>query len=257
MVIDHKHSKLRLMKRLLPLLLLIATSAAMGESGAYRVEIIIFRHLQPAAEAALVDELRSFSQFPDLKTEPQPDWQPGMYRADLPDDLRALADKSNRMKDVWRRLNSSDDYQTLTYASWEQNRTDYYPPMRVHDENIIFTEAIPAPSIAFAEVLTGRYPVVDSRTYYVLDGSIQLRRSRFLHLFLDLEYRADAAQNAQLPSALDFSDIPARMENNTGFTRAQRIFKLKQNRQIRTGRMQYFDTPYLGALVFVSAIQPK
>jgi len=265
LVIDHKHSKLRLMKRLLPLLLLIATSAAMAESGAYRVEVVVFQHLQAEAEAVLVEELRSYSQFPELRPEPQPvdktvmptDGQPAAYRADLPDDLRVLTDKSTRMKDVWRRLTSSAYYQTLAYASWEQNRTDYYPPMRVHDENIIATEAIRTPTIGFLEVLSGNNPGVGRRNFYGLDGSVQLRRSRFLHLFLDLEYRADTAQNAQLPSALDFSDIPSRMESDVDFSRAHRVFKLKQNRQIRTGRMQYFDTPYFGALVFVSAVQPK
>jgi hypothetical protein len=34
------------------------------------------------------------------------------------------------------------------------------------------------------------------------------------------------------------------------------VFQIRQNRQVRTGQMQYFDTPQFGVLVLVTATQP-
>ena len=55
------------MKRLMPLLLILLSSASLAESGAYRVEVIVFRNLEAIAEASDVEKLRSFSHFPGLE----------------------------------------------------------------------------------------------------------------------------------------------------------------------------------------------
>jgi hypothetical protein len=225
------------MKRLLPFLLLLVSITTLAESGAYRVEVIVFRNLNVATEATGTEALRSFSHLPDFE-EPVPAMG---FPGDLPEDLHIITQKSPRMNDVWRRLRSSSNYQPLVHVAWQQNRTDYYPPMRIHDQQIIDTQLRPPTHIMIAD-LAAEDPLAAYRsTFFQLDGSLQLRRSRFLHLFLDLEYRQEELQ-AGIGSMTDSSV-------NHG------IFTLKQNRQIRTGRMQYFDTPFMGALVFVSAIR--
>ncbi len=275
------------MKRLLPLLLLLS-SAALAESGVYRVEVIVFRNLDAMAEPASVVELRNFSQFPDLE-EPTIELEntplgadlrsnavegiPGPLRIDLPDDLHVIKKKAFRTDDAWRRLRSSKGYRPLLYASWEQNRTDYYPPMRIHDQTIIDTQLRSPTNIMVAD-LAAEDPLAAYRSiFYQLDGSVQLRRSRFLHLFLDLEYREDTSsiepgsgfftgsdqenQEEKLPaeSATNFfSRNNIQPESGTVDNTYHRVFRLKQNRQIRTDRMQYFDTPYFGVLVLVTAI---
>jgi hypothetical protein len=85
-------------------------------------------------------------------------------------------------------------------------------------------------------------------TFYQLEGSVQLRRSRFLHLFLDLEYRLAAPTD----TGVDMNFFP-----DTNDSKKFAIYTLKQNRQVRTQQWQYFDTPYFGALVLVSAIAPE
>ena len=272
------------MKRLIPLLLLLS-SAALAESGAYRVEVIVFRNLDVLAEPANAVELRSFSQFPDLEENKtnivgtQDGSVSDTYsppRSDLPDDLHVITEKAFRMDDAWRRLRSSKGYRPLLYASWEQNRTDYYPPMRIHDQTGIDSQLRPPANIMVAD-LAAEDPLAAYRsTFYQIDGSIQLRRSRFLHLFLDLEYREDASSIQSGPGFFTGNDqdnreeqLPA--ESGTGFFSgnsvqsesgsdnnvSHRVFSLKQNRQIRTDRMQYFDTPYFGVLVLVSPIGAK
>ena len=234
-----------LMKRLLPLCLLLISSAVLAESGAYRVEVIVFRNLAVNAEPVPSDELQSFSQFPALE------------ESDLPDDLIAIAEKSSHMDGVWRRLRSSKGYRPLVFAAWMQNRTDYYPPVRIHDDMVLDTDLRPPTEIMVAD-LAAEDPLGAYRsTFYQLDGTVQLRRSRFLHLYLDLEYRETPPVNEASPAgdmkASFFNTEEARepgMEKDAGY----KVFHIKQNRQIRTGQLQYFDTPFFGALVYVTPV---
>ena len=177
------------MKRILPLLLLAFSSATPAESGAYRVEIIVFRNLEVMTEAIQEEELRSFSHYPDLQQMESDDISIEMSEARLPDTLNIISQKSARMDGVWRRLRSSQGYRPLLYAAWDQSRTDYYPPMRVHNTRMLDEQLRPPTNIVIAD-LAAEDPLAAYRSeFYQLDGSVQLRRSRFLHLFLDLEYR--------------------------------------------------------------------
>jgi hypothetical protein len=257
------------MKRLLALLLILASSAGLAESGAYRVEIIVFRNLLVEAESTEVSELRSFSQFPDIEdygsTDIPPEkavTRPGgvpaelslVLRPDLPDELVVVTEKSDMMDGVWRRLRSSKGYRPLVYAAWEQNRIDYYPPMRIHDQQLIDTQLRPPTTILYAD-LTAEDPLAAYRSnFYQLDGSLQLRRSRFLHLYLDLEYRERKPQNANGADFLIGNNMQAGMETGPVNPVSFGVFAIKQNRQISTGQIQYFDTPFFGALVYVTSI---
>ncbi len=278
------------MKRLLPLLLLLISPLVLAEAGVYRVEVIIFRHLNTTEVPATVDELRSFSQFPTLvkdlpieiqipellaipgadpsadgddnESESDPDGLPddseddseaafpGWPVNDLPDDLQIFSKLSGRMDRVWRRLRSSVSYRPLVYAIWEQNRTDYYPPIRIHDEQVIDTQLRPPTQIMIAD-LTNYAPLVAYRSvFYRLDGSVQLRRSRFLHLFVDLVYRDETetlATGLSIDGAVSIEDLTL---NKPQYS----VFSLRQNRQISTGKLQYFDTPFFGALIFVTTL---
>lgn len=272
LVIGYKTSKLPIMKSLLSFLLLLVSSATLAESGAYAIEVIIFRHLIPETTTTGAQKLRSFSQFPSLEESrpPEslpddpvgvlpaelPDNLPGVARNDLPDDLRIISQRSTRMDSIWRRLRSSDNYQPLLYAAWQQNRTDYYPPMRIHDQKIIATQLRPPTHIMVADLAALDPLAAYLSTFYQLDGSVQLRRSRFLHLFLDLEYRQEIVRIDSViePGFFNENGMQTRPETGTDGMTNYEVFTLKQNRQIRTHEMQYFDTPNLGVLVFVSAI---
>lgn len=247
------------MERFLPFLLLLISSATLAESGAYRVEVIIFRNLDASTEAVSQEVLRSFSQFPALDQV-----EPGKFAAveasldipgNLPEDLNIVTSKSARMDGVWRRLRSSRGYRPLLYAAWEQNRTDYYPPMRVHNERIIDTQLRPPTNIVVADLAADDPLAAYRSTFYQLDGSVQLRRSRFLHLYLDLEYRDETTGEAVKPGFFDVPVSEVSIDTENPVVEQHDIFRLTENRQIRTGRLQYFDTPYFGALVLVTAIK--
>lgn len=272
------------MKRFLPLFLLLVSTAVVAESGAYRVEVIVFRNLLAGNDPAEIAELRSFSEFPDLNdfgnledtttlegtadvAAPLQARNPPAnptgeitespvlpLRDDLPDDLLVVTEKTNSMDAAWRRLRSSQNYRPLVYAAWDQNRVDYYPPIRIHNEQLIDTQLRPPTPIMMAD-LTKEDPLGDYRSqFFQIDGSLQLRRSRFLHISLDLEIREERAENPvpQGPAGDDDVQIEGLVSADTPVVYG--VHALKQNRQISTGRMQYFDTPYFGALVYVSTI---
>jgi hypothetical protein len=242
------------MKRLLTFLLLVVSSATLAESGAYRVEVIVFRNLDVISNPVLEDELRSFSQYPTLDQILVDDASFEIPNKHLPEDMNVVLKRSSRMDGVWRRLRTSPGYRPLLYKSWVQNRVDFYPPMRVHNERIIDTQLRPPTNVVVAD-LAAEDPLAAYRsTFFQLDGSVQLRRSRFLHLYLDLEYR-DENTGESVTVETDFFDSPQAQEETASFNQAHDVFKLKENRQIRTDRLQYFDTPYFGALVLVTAIK--
>ena len=106
--------------------------------------------------------------------------------------------------------------------------------------------------------LTAQDPLASYRkNLYRIDGSLQLKRSRFLHLYLDLEYREISPQRSVEAGFLNANvqqiDSGAPVAESDAFG----VYELKQNRQISTGKMQYFDTPFLGALVYVTSMQPE
>lgn len=270
LVITVKSSKLVLMKRLLPLILLLVSSAVLAESGAYRVEVIVFRNLLATNDFIETPELRRFSHFPNLEqsipvgslpdrdlTKQATDGFANALRHDLPDDLIIATEKSSQMDNAWRRLRSSQNYRPLVYTAWKQNRIDYYPPIRIHDQQIMDTR-LHSPGQFMVADLTAQDPLASYRkTFYRIDGSLQLKRSRFLHLYLDLEYREAAPQNNVEAGFLDSNDLQTEAGTPVDEADVYGVYELKQNRQISTGQMQYFDTPFLGALVYVTSIQPE
>lgn len=262
------------MRRILALLLLMTSALAHADIGGYRVEVILFQNLQANVDAVEVDSLRSYSNVPEL-TE-----------SSLPDDLTVLLDKSERMEAVWHRLRTSKGYRPLVYSSWVQNNIDYYPPFRIHDE-VVLDSQIRAPTNIVVADLQAQDPLHAFRsTFYRLDGSVQLRLSRFLHINLDLEYRvpaknpkrtADPAFSPQISrgNAMDgenmlnnnarqyqaaSSDIAAGSVTPGAGSRGIQelaehdVYRLKQSRQIKTDRLQYFDSPWFGALILVIPI---
>lgn len=238
------------MARLLATLCLVAVlsivpTAVRAESGMYRVEVLVFSHLDSDAMPRELAEIRSFIEAPDLS---EPLIQPAPYRLDV---------MSTAMQDSWRRLRNSATFSPLLFVSWEQTRIDYHPPVRVHDDDVIAEQLHFPYQTAFLDLRSGDVGSEYLAPYYRLDGTVQLSRTRFLHLDLDLEYRVDLlprpepvpdsreaalqAQEEKAEEVLSHSPGPAT------------VHMLSQRRQIRTGEMQYFDTPFLGVLARVTA----
>jgi hypothetical protein len=141
----------------------------------------------------------------------------------------------------------------MVYAAWQQNQVDYFPPMRIHDSQVIATELRVPTTIMYAD-LTAEDPLQLYRShFYQMDGSLQLRRSRFLHLYVDLEFRQQMLTDRYPENTLNTIDLPAETDSSSQGNVKYGVYTLDQNRQISTSEMQYFDTPGYGVLVYVTS----
>ena len=273
-------------------LLAMPATTAWAERGAYRIEVLVFRHTE--AEQNPV-ESQVLSHFPAA-------WRLFTDRSVIyPEDPAPLGIMSDRMRDVWRRLERSDAYQPLYMQAWEQSRIDYHPPVRIHDDRVIF-ERVLLPETADIDLTTPDFLAPFRESFHRLDGTAQLRRSRFLHLEFDLEFRlelippesADTPEGGapvELTSVAVESKLPApkQPEEQAAFeipgsmnevsVDASRdsslwrpppplvspmpdtgpaipgglLYRLQESRQIRTGQLLYFDSPHLGVIARVTA----
>jgi hypothetical protein len=226
---------------------LLLPAALFAESGTYRVEVLVFNHLDSAAEPLEKETLRSFANAFPLDGE--------RLKNDYQDPV-SLDVMSDTMEDTWRRLRLSSGYRPLLYLVWEQSRIDYHPPVRVHDGELFAERLLFPGGLAWIDLRSDDMFAAYRAPYFRLDGTIQLRRSRFLHLDLDLEYRQEYISTpSPLPASAEAAEIIAETLEKVPepLPGPALVHPLRQSRQIRTGSVQYFDTPYLGVLARVTA----
>ncbi len=276
---------------LLILILILNSSAALARDGTrYRVEVLILNLLEPQVTAKPIPELRGFSEAIDLRAKPQqrtvnavnreiqfsignpallppPPLRRGAEREGPWSDISLLERRSERMDEVWRNLRLSAEYRPQAFLAWEQPAEPPFPALRIHNETVLRVDdpwahartRRPADEsdntgpidIAFqyslADGTLQLAPLPDPESHFSLDGTVRLSRTRFLHIELDLESR-QAAPNL----VMGIPGPPLRKEHQ-GYL----VHALQQSRQVRTGRMEYFDSPALGALVWITEIEAE
>lgn len=230
-----------------------------GASGdRYRVELIVFLNLEVPAAPDEVDRPRRFRGAFELEAGTPPE-------APV-----ALDKRDGTFANLWTRLERLDAYEPLVRLSFEQTMFDYHPPVRVHDDVVMARELHVPGAIAYLDLERGGEWFEDYvRALYRLDGTVQLRRSRFLHVDLDLEYRLEGPAWERMFPDPD----PARLEDGFEWVGEApavneprlpplanldpepfRLHRLNQSRQVRTDTLQYFDSAFLGAIVRVTSI---
>lgn len=250
----------------------------------YRIELIVFRNLGVAAEPDQVQNIRRFFDTFDLESnaaDPAP---------------VALAKMDGSFANIWTRLERLPEYEPLLRLTFEQTMFDYHPRVRVHNDVVMGRELHFPAEIIYLDLAS--YPLAEPgnpgapgvdlfadylQPLYQLDGTIRMRRSRFLHVDLDLEYRLPGpAWAREFPAQPDDLLEPGfewlgtapepppagatqplqLMENPPGLDPAAEppieepfeLYRLTQSRQIRSNTLQYFDSAYLGAIVRVTPI---
>jgi len=196
---------------------------------------------------------------------------------DLPEDpwadVIAVKEMSDVMREAWRRLRLGAPFRPEQYLAWEQSADEPFPSLRIHDPEVILIND-PYAEVDKPVVFTdqgGELPgdpiEIDTDTsaedseppdpihFYRIDGTVVLRRSRFLHLDLDVELRQPVFDQLPLTAApvLGGEDISGEPEPPvpTSFL----IHELKQSRQVKSQRMEYFDSPVLGVLAWITAFE--
>lgn len=246
------------------------------DSTRYRVEVLVLRHLEGFPEPLPMTELPDLSGLidPALPTDPPkgqslppdpfylgpPDSEllPPLGPFPEPEDTEGvvvLAERSERMDAVWRNLRLSAEFRPEAFLAWEQPYEAPFPEFRVHNAEVIWIEdpwgdtRTAQPGYFFHYDLQmgslGMTPIPEPVQHYALDGRVQLRRTRFLHLEIDLAHRAVS------PGAVPGMAGPPLRADLGVF----QVYPLRQTRQVRTGRMEYFDSPMLGVLLWVTEIK--
>ncbi len=294
----------------------------------YRIEVLIFRHLDSEWPPRDVERLRDFSYALDLQPRPVLAADDELAPADIkpshdsdaeleerldqrqfPGDVAAppdflnplledpleevvpyqpwaevmwIEEMSDVMRGSWRRLHLSAPFRPLQFLAWEQNAEGPYPTMRIRNTEILVVEdpwveqraernarkaaaevaklseqgdkdgvidddtavvygdahetappAEPEATDAQNDLMADVIP--DPLIKFVVDGTSRLRKSRFLHLELDMVLRTALYEAAPIP---------------VGF----QVHRLRQSRQIKTMRMEYFDSPVIGVLAWITPI---
>lgn len=253
------------------LLFLLPLTAAWAED-LVRVEVLVFKHSNGQSDRWPVDRLEDFSALIDPQerarlaawsapTGVPPDQDedseeaPQLIAAPAPSELLALGREgrgpewplrfvhdeqlSPDMQRALDRLRASANHEVLSVTSWLQplDRRRTSPAVRVRDDQPVDVGWMPAsPPLAFGSVLT--VPEQAPPSIFRLDGSVRIRQRQFRHAELNLvwsESRAQAAPGAFIGTS-DFE-----------------IHRLRQSRPIQLGLIEYFDSPWLGALILVEA----
>jgi len=269
--------------------ILQSTAARAQESKRYRIEALVLRHLDSTAPAQPQADLTDYSDSLDFEERKRSRAETlahsgdpffpevndalllppvGPFPGDEPwAEVTSLEDRSERMSSVWRNLRLSESFRPEVFLAWEQPSEEPFPALHIHNDQVIRisdpdagmrvlrpdenTRAAGPRSpqflfrYDFKSGMVDLFPIPKPQYAYQLEGTIRLRRSRFLHIDLDLAFReATEAALRELPG-------PPLLTRYQGYL----VHTLKQSRQVRTERMEYFDSPWLGVLLWISEIK--
>jgi len=227
----------------------------------YRIEVIVFRHLDQSRNTAEQPAATSLIRSSPLDLYPQPDVVPagpyadpaaqaalpgdrvmppavGFYLLDLEPafpDFVPLNNDAGELGDVYARLERLDAYHPILHRTWMQ-------------------AAQPADAAVPLQIST------DTADAFSLTGSVTLYKERYVHLEVDLDL---AAVPPELPSPdpepapwPEFGDVfappdPGQVPLQAPDTPA---YELRESRRIRGVNAQYFDNPQFGVIARVTEI---
>ena len=200
------HLDTRRLHQLLVLLLLnTALPAVMAESKQYDVEIIIFANSNPS------DYGEAWPYADEAGQTLLGNYAGGRFTR--------LPASSHRLKPVRYSLQQGGAHSVLYHRAWRQ------------------LPVSPSRSVGHLVQATA------TNSGYRLDGVVQLKRGRYLHLDVDLQLLDIPLQS------------PGQFQESAALPQA---YRLKEKRRIRSSKLHYFDHPRFGMLALVTAVSiPK
>ena len=216
----------------------------------YRVELVLFAYTEPDAGGEWWYEnpgLPARDQTIGLIMETADPVSVDSPGAPENEDLKpylALPEQDYRLAGVRRALARSGAYRPLLHVAWQQPGLDTRNVRAVHLENTRFERktaqrAEPGPAPEGGEQTPEYTPPVK-----VFDGTVRLRKSRFLHLDVDFAYFPDTLEQPDL-------DLPTAA---AGQFLADYV-RLTESRRIKPDELNYFDHPLFGLIAEVSRIE--
>jgi hypothetical protein len=255
---------------------LLNATPILAQDTRYRVELLVLTHLQHDQEPREHRHLEDYSPATDFLTPPEPEEDEEEVEISDAEDVLAepdpnalihIEEMSDVMREAWRRLRLSAPFRPQQYLSWEQGNEAPFPALRIHDPEVIMVvdpyaeqrlellEQEQAPVFADAAGIDAldeaeEPGLPDPIVFYRLDGAVTLKRTRFLHLELDLQLREALWDEESLALAGAMALEPEKPQPSAFLVQA-----LQQSRQVKTGRMEYFDGPVLSVLAYITSIK--
>lgn len=244
-----------------PLFLLLLNAVPAAHAAWYQVEVIIFEQLRPDLGGEVwfenpglpsrSDSTDLITAVPDIIGEGPPVTAGQQQPADdnkilIP--YFELPSGAQRLQKDFQVLKLSADYRPLLHVAWQQPGYDTDSGRAVHLEKLVEVkdpeEALP-PELAQIQIKEDRYHAPEP----VIDGTIRLRATRFLHVDVDISYFPDKflqilrqqKQNANNQEQLT-------VNQNADYVR------LEESRKIKLNELHYFDHPLFGVLLQVSRL---
>jgi len=225
----------RLLPRLFALCCVFAAGAA--QAAWYQVEVVVFEALSPDADGEI---LAGDPGVPDRAgavelVVPAAEVAPAAGGGLIP--YLALDPSWYRLDGVFRTLRTTKEYRPVFHVAWQQPGEGPGSEQAVH--LVQWRDPAAAAAVAAAAATaTGTDPALVAAPDALIDGTVQLRVGRFLHVAVDLAYFPTG------PSA-----IPAGA--------AAGSMRLRTRRKVLLNDLNYFDHPLFGVLVQVSRLQEK
>ncbi|MGM0564174.1 MAG: CsiV family protein [Pseudomonadota bacterium] len=244
------------------LLLLLALPAVAQEPDEdeldwYEVEVIVFAHARGEyfssetwSRQPLFPTLESAIDFDSDKEDESRDSR-----------YREMGSPSEALEKDLERMERSSRYRVLASRHWRQPGLplDEASPVRIHSSQ----ELTPEPQ---AEGALPRFFAEEEETARdsdaplpVIDGTITIERSRFLHIHADLVYRAWVNYQKAFPGKSGESEdanIELRLQNDEENGYIQH-FGLQQQRKTRSKETQFLDHPMFGIIVHITPVEAK
>lgn len=220
----------------------------------YRVEVLIFRHLEQSRTTEEFEahpdpflppnfDVNALGETPDTPTQRE---TTGMASATVvplatghaaasvefllldplpsPPNFVQLVAAQFKLTKVWDRLNQIEAYGPVLHIAWLQSARQA-------------AEAVPYDL------------VITAADTDIITGTLTLYKQRFLHLEIDLTMRgaSDMTVASASGSSSPFQFSPDNDEP---------IYRMNQSRRIRAGNLQYFDHPWFGVISAVTECSP-
>lgn len=241
--------------------LLILVSNAQAQASAYKVEIVLFKHLSSQGKSSeywikpehlkaatspdnFYDNSASLQPDEAISTEqefiPGNDIKPALARYDmesrsfspLRDGLNGLASNQYNLANSAALIQQSKHFKLLAHFGWTQPRMSENRALPVIITKSPYNENLP-------------------------DGEITLHVSRFLHMNVDLAQTECVPVSPDSNAATFKSKSPSSSTTTyTGHTREciEYTYQFKQHRKMRSKKLHYLDNPIFGMLVYITPI---
>ena len=190
--------------------------------------------------------------------------------------FRLVPPEEHRLTDLWARLNKSNAYRPLLHLAWIQAgvSSEQARPIHLRNNNAALgavTTSVDESQPAFSEpgyapTLSSRISVARDPSKAALDGTLRVHRARYLHVQADLLYYRPLASDARaaipaaddpgaalVPDSPDMALIEQLLAEEDA---APRLFRLTENRRMRSRELHYLDHPLFGMLVEAWPVEP-